>query len=81
MKESCRNIKGFTLVELIVVMAVFLVIITVAAQTFNTIITNSVKYSKSEESNIEGVMVWKSCAMTLNKWVSACRGSSKMVQP
>lgn len=56
MKESCRNIKGFTLVELIVVMAVFLVIITVAAQTFNTIITNSVKYSKSEESNIEGVI-------------------------
>ncbi len=44
------------MVELIVVMAVFMVIIAVAAQTFNTIVTNSIKYSKSEESNIEGII-------------------------
>ncbi len=56
MKDSCCSGKGFTLVELIVVMAVFIVILTVAAQTFNTILTKSIKYSKSEESNIEGII-------------------------
>jgi len=48
--------RGFTLVELLVVMAVFLVIIMVAAQTFKTVVTTASKYSKSEESNIEGVI-------------------------
>lgn len=56
MTHTMRNKQGFTLVELIVVMAVFLVIIMVAAQTFQTIVTTASKYSKSEESNIEGVI-------------------------
>jgi len=48
--------KGFTLVEVIITMAVFLVILMIASQTFNTIVTESIKLSKSEESNIEGVV-------------------------
>jgi prepilin-type N-terminal cleavage/methylation domain-containing protein len=51
-----KNTKGFTLVEVIVVMAVFLAIIMIAAGSFNTIMTQSSKYSKSEESNIEGII-------------------------
>ncbi len=48
--------KGFTLVELIVVMAVFTVVITLAASSFNTILQQNAKVSSSEESNIEGVI-------------------------
>jgi prepilin-type N-terminal cleavage/methylation domain-containing protein len=51
-----KNISGFTLVELIVTMAVFLVVIVIASQTFDTILSNSARYSKSEESNIEGII-------------------------
>lgn len=52
-KSKCA---GFTLVELIITMAVFIVVITIAAQTFNTILTNSISINKSEESNIEGII-------------------------
>jgi prepilin-type N-terminal cleavage/methylation domain-containing protein len=48
--------NGFTLVELIVTMAIFMVVLVVTAQTFNTIVTNASKYSKLEESNIEGMI-------------------------
>lgn len=48
--------QGFTLVELIVTMAVFIVVLMIAASAFNTIVTNASKYSKSEESNIEGMI-------------------------
>lgn len=48
--------SGFTLVELIVVMAVFIVIIIIAGESFNKIMTQSSKLFKSEESNIEGVI-------------------------
>lgn len=51
-----RSRQGFTLVEMLVVMAVFLVIIMIAAQTFQTIVSLASKYSKSEESNIEGII-------------------------
>jgi prepilin-type N-terminal cleavage/methylation domain-containing protein len=51
-----RQNQGFTLVELIVSMAVFMVIMMVAADSFNRISSLSSKYSKSEESNIEGVI-------------------------
>lgn len=50
------NVRGFTLVELIVVMAVFTVVITIAASSFNTILRHSSSLAKSEESNIEGVI-------------------------
>lgn len=48
--------KGFTLVELLVTMVVFIVVLVIAAQTFNTIIQQSSKLSKMEETNIEGVV-------------------------
>ena len=47
---------GFTLVELIVTMAIFLVVIVIAAQTFDTIFSSSIRVNKSEESNIEGII-------------------------
>ena len=50
------NNKGFTLIELIVVMAVFIVVIIIAADSFNTIIRQNSKLIASEESNIEGVV-------------------------
>lgn len=58
MKRTIANKKrnGFTLVEIIVVMTVFLTILMIAAETFKTIITFASKYSKSEESNIEGII-------------------------
>ena len=37
-------------------MALFMTVLIIAAQTFNTVITLSKKYSKSEESNIEGII-------------------------
>lgn len=48
--------KGFTLIELIVVMAVFIVIIMIAGDSFKTILSQMGKINKSEESNIEGVL-------------------------
>jgi prepilin-type N-terminal cleavage/methylation domain-containing protein len=47
---------GFTLVELLVSMALFIVILLIAAQSFKQIVTESSKLFKSEESNIEGVI-------------------------
>lgn len=56
-RKVCSNTTaGFTLVEVIVVMAVFLTVIMIASDTFKTIITYASKYSKSEESNIEGII-------------------------
>jgi len=50
------NNKGFTLVELIVVMAVFITVLAITASAFNTIIAQATKIFRSEESNIEGVI-------------------------
>lgn len=55
-QKSIRCPDGFTLVELLVVMAVFMTVLIIAAQTLNTVITQSSRFSKSEESNIEGVI-------------------------
>ena len=56
MLRICKHSQGFTLVEMIVVMAVFLIILAIAAQSFNTIVTQASKFTKIEESNIEGVI-------------------------
>jgi prepilin-type N-terminal cleavage/methylation domain-containing protein len=47
--------KGFTLVELIVVMVVFIVVIMITGQAFETILKHTGRLTKSEESNIEGI--------------------------
>lgn len=54
--QCLSSSPGFTLVELIVTMAVFITVLMIAASAFNTIVTNASKYSKFEESNIEGMI-------------------------
>jgi len=56
MKNMIRNQNGFTLVEMIVVMAVFITVLTISASAFNTILLQSSKVFRSEESNIEGLV-------------------------
>lgn len=48
--------NGFTLVEMIVVMAVFISVIVIAGESFKTILTKTSILSKSAESNIEGMV-------------------------
>ena len=48
--------KGFTLIELIIVMVVFMVVLMITGDAFKTLLTQMTKLSKSEESNIEGVV-------------------------
>jgi prepilin-type N-terminal cleavage/methylation domain-containing protein len=48
--------SGFTLVELIVAMAVFISVIVIASSAFNTIISQSGKLMREEESSIEGII-------------------------
>ncbi|HEY3308489.1 MAG TPA: prepilin-type N-terminal cleavage/methylation domain-containing protein [Desulfuromonadaceae bacterium] len=50
------NSRGFTLVEMLVVMVVFVVIIAITGDSFKTILTQSSKIFRSEESNIEGMV-------------------------
>lgn len=50
------NRNGFTLVELLVVMTVFIIAIAITGSSFNAILTHSSKLFRSEESNIEGVI-------------------------
>lgn len=48
--------KGFTLIEMVVSMALFIIIMVVASESFNRIVSQASKISKMEESNIEGVV-------------------------
>ncbi len=48
--------EGYTLVELIVVMAIFITIIIITGYTFNNIITKGGQQLKSAETNIEGIV-------------------------
>jgi hypothetical protein len=50
------NHKGHTLVELIVVMAVFMAVLIISGEAFKTILDQSTKVFRSEESNIEGMV-------------------------
>ncbi len=57
MQQRLHNTqRGFTLVELIVVMAVFIMVIMIASDAFNRILFSARKLIQSEESNIEGVI-------------------------
>lgn len=51
-----RNNNGFTLVEMLVTMAVFVMVIAIAGDSFNTILSHTAKLFRSEESNIEGMV-------------------------
>jgi prepilin-type N-terminal cleavage/methylation domain-containing protein len=51
-----KHIRGFTLVELIVVMAIFVIVIGITGNAFNLIMKQSILQSRTAESNIEGVI-------------------------
>lgn len=51
-----RSSKGFTLVEVIVVMAIFIAVIVITGDAFKTILQQTTKVFRSEESNIEGII-------------------------
>lgn len=51
---STRANGGFTLIELVVVMALFSVVIMMVGNSFSTLLRYSARYMKSQESNIEG---------------------------
>lgn len=53
---SLTEDKGFTLVELIIVMFIFIIVIIISAGAFEKIINSSSQMTKSAESNIEGVI-------------------------
>jgi hypothetical protein len=48
--------KGFTLVELIIVMALFMGVIIISSQAFNKILSVSTQQTKSSESDTQGVI-------------------------
>lgn len=54
--KRLNNVQGFTLVEMIVVMAVFIVVIMITGDAFNTILKHTSKLFRSEESNVEGII-------------------------
>ncbi len=56
MKRTILSIRGFTLVEAIVVMAVFSFVLLITASAFKTILTKTRVVFGSEQSNIEGVV-------------------------
>ena len=53
---TVKRESGYTLVELIVVMAIFVVVIMLVGQSFNVVLTQAAKLFKSEESNIDGMV-------------------------
>ncbi len=55
-KEIFCKSGGFTLIEIMIVMAVFIVVVVISSNTFTTILHHSGLIFKSEESNIEGIV-------------------------
>lgn len=51
-----NNKRGFTLTELLVVMAIFMTVIIITAEAFKTIADKSAQQSKSVETQIEGII-------------------------
>jgi prepilin-type N-terminal cleavage/methylation domain-containing protein len=51
-----RRQNGYTLVELIVVMAIFIIVIIITGTAFNTLLKSSVKISKSVETQITDII-------------------------
>src|ERR1700681_3108820 len=50
------NDKGYSLVELMVVLLLFVVVLGLVGRSFSTILSQSSRLFKNEESNIEGVV-------------------------
>lgn len=54
--RSIKNIRGFTLTELIVVMAVFIVIMLISASAFENVMKISLGLTKSAQGQMQGVV-------------------------
>jgi type II secretory pathway pseudopilin PulG len=55
-RSAMDNNRGFTLLELIITMALVIVVIMITGSAFDSILKSSSKIVSSEESNIEGVV-------------------------
>lgn len=56
METTMNNNKGFTLIEMMVAMGLFVIVIMLTGTSFETILGQSSKLFRSEESNIEGMI-------------------------
>lgn len=56
MFETFRTNKGFTLVEMIIVMLIFVVVIGITSDAFNRIVSMALNLTKTAESNISGIV-------------------------
>ena len=56
MRFQMSDNRGFTLVEMIVVMAVFIVVLIITGSTLKTLLDKGIMTQRSEESNTEGVV-------------------------
>ncbi|MDD2580542.1 MAG: prepilin-type N-terminal cleavage/methylation domain-containing protein [Desulfuromonadaceae bacterium] len=52
----CENKQGYTLIELIIVMAIFMTVIMISSAAFERIVYQSSQQSKSVETQIEGIV-------------------------
>ncbi len=53
---NVRSNKGFTLVEMVIVMAIFVIVIGITGSAFNRIVTQALSLTKTAESNIAGIV-------------------------
>lgn len=53
---TMKTNKGFTLVELLVAMGLFVIVLMITGRSFDTILAQTSKLFRSEESNIEGMI-------------------------
>lgn len=51
-----KDQKGFSFIELVIVMAIFIIIMMIGSNAFEKIMSKSGQYGKSAESNIEGIV-------------------------
>jgi prepilin-type N-terminal cleavage/methylation domain-containing protein len=55
-KHILAREDGFTLIEMMIASAIFIAVIIITTNAFNLVLTQTKKVTKSEESNIEGVI-------------------------
>lgn len=56
MSGILRTNKGFTLVEMIIVMLIFVIVIGITGDAFNRIVTKALSLTKTAETNISGIV-------------------------
>lgn len=55
-RETLHDNRGFSLVEMMVVMAIFVTVIMITTSAFDSIVSRSSGHAKSAQSNIEGIV-------------------------